>query len=196
MSPVLGRPPRTPRSRPVDPGAKAPVVGKGTTATGKPTGARRATGLDEVRQPRGATRHATEASRRPQPRHTNGCEATAATGCRKQGQYTQKATNNGTRTGAREHQLPSGWTCAHSAANAAPAGYGTAAVRIDKCAPGSVRSHWRLPPSRRADGRVHAWRVPSTCRLRRASVGMDECAPRSDAPHTEHSTPCAHTGEQ
>ena len=47
MSPVLGRPPRAPRSHPVKPGATAPGVGEGTTATGKPTGAPRATGPDE-----------------------------------------------------------------------------------------------------------------------------------------------------
>ena len=39
MSPVLGRPPRAPRNHPVKPGATAPGVGEGTTATGKPTGA-------------------------------------------------------------------------------------------------------------------------------------------------------------
>ena len=48
-SPVLGRPPRAPRSHPVKPGATAPGVGEGTTATGKPTGAPRATGPDEAR---------------------------------------------------------------------------------------------------------------------------------------------------
>ena len=45
MSPVLSRPPRAPRSRPVFPG-----VGKGTTATGQTTGAPRATGPDEARR--------------------------------------------------------------------------------------------------------------------------------------------------
>ena len=50
MSPVPGRPPRAPRSRPVKPGAKALGVGKGTTATEKPTGAPRATGPDEARR--------------------------------------------------------------------------------------------------------------------------------------------------
>ena len=58
---VLGRPPRAPRSHPVKPGAGA--VGEGTTATGKPTGAPRATGPDEARRtnagPRGTPeRHA------------------------------------------------------------------------------------------------------------------------------------------
>ena len=31
--------------------------------------------------------------------------------------------------------------------------------------------------SRRPDGRVHARRVPSPCRLRMVAVRMDECAP-------------------
>ena len=52
MSPVLGRPPRALRSRPVKPGARAPGAGKGTTASGKPTGAPRATEPDEARRPR------------------------------------------------------------------------------------------------------------------------------------------------
>ena len=49
MSPVRGRPPRAPHSRPVKPGAKAPGVGKGTMASRKLTGAPRATGPDEAR---------------------------------------------------------------------------------------------------------------------------------------------------
>ena len=63
MSPVLGRPPRAPCSRPVKPGATALRVGEGTTATGGPTGAPRATGPDRARRsnagPRGTPeRHA------------------------------------------------------------------------------------------------------------------------------------------
>ena len=50
MSPVLGRPPRASRSRPVNPGAKGPRMGKGTTAMGKPTRAPRATGPDKARR--------------------------------------------------------------------------------------------------------------------------------------------------
>ena len=50
MSPVLGRPPRAPRSCPVKPGARGPSVGEGITATGKPTEALRATGPDEARR--------------------------------------------------------------------------------------------------------------------------------------------------
>ena len=52
MSPVLRRPPRAPRSHPVMPGAHPPGVKNGTTASGKPTGAPRATGPDEARRTR------------------------------------------------------------------------------------------------------------------------------------------------
>ena len=63
MSPVLGRPPRAPRSCPVKPGATAHGVRKNTTVTGKPTGAPRATRPDEAQRtdagPRGTPeRHA------------------------------------------------------------------------------------------------------------------------------------------
>ena len=63
MSPVLGQPPRAPRSHPVKPGKTAPGVQEGTTARGKPTRAPRATGPDEGRRtnagPRGTPeRHA------------------------------------------------------------------------------------------------------------------------------------------
>ena len=52
MSPVLGPPPRAPRGCPVKPGARTSGVREGTTATGKPTGARRATRPDEARRTR------------------------------------------------------------------------------------------------------------------------------------------------
>ena len=102
MSAVLGWPPRAPRSHPVKPGAQAPRVGKGTTASGKPTGA---PGASKRRgAPRGATRHAREARRRPKRRHTDRSEATTATWCRKPGQRAQHAMIHGTETGARQHQ--------------------------------------------------------------------------------------------
>ena len=49
MSPVLGGPPRAPRSHPLKPGAQAPGAGKGATALGKTTGAPRAAGPNEAR---------------------------------------------------------------------------------------------------------------------------------------------------
>ena len=48
----------------------------------------------------------------------------------------------------------------------------------------------------RLEGRVPARRVTSPCRLPQAAVRMHECATRSDAPHTQHSTPSVLTGEQ
>ena len=51
----------------------------------------------------GAAGHAREQRRRPQPRHTDRCQATTATGCRKPGQRAQLAPNDGTGTGARQH---------------------------------------------------------------------------------------------
>ena len=49
-SQVLGQPPRAPRSGPVNPGAQAPGLWKGTTAWEKLTGAPRATGPGKVRR--------------------------------------------------------------------------------------------------------------------------------------------------
>ena len=49
-SPVVGRPPRAPRRHPVKLGATAPWGGRGTTATGKLTGASRATRTAEERR--------------------------------------------------------------------------------------------------------------------------------------------------
>ena len=79
-SPVLGRPPPAPRSRPVNQGAQAPGLGKGTTASGKPTGAQRATGLDETRRTNSGPRGTPE-------RHAAGH-------------------NQGTRTGAKQQRPP------------------------------------------------------------------------------------------
>ena len=53
-------------------------------------------------------------------------------------------------------QPPSGWTCVRPAGYPTPAGYETAAVRTDVCAPGSEPSPCRLRTSRRPDGRVCA----------------------------------------
>ena len=81
-------------------------------------------------------------------------------------------------------------------------------LRNSRCPHGRVRAQ-RVPSpgllrnSRRPDGRVRARRVPSPCRLRKAAVRMDECAPRSEAPHTQHhtrnkqqNTRREHSGEQ
>ena len=173
MIPVLGRPLRAPRSRPVNPGAKAPGMGKGTTASGKPTGAPRATGLDEARRTtRGHkarqrdTLLATTKARGKPPSH-NG----------RQVPQTRRART--TRTEPRHRNR----------CQATPA-----AVRMDECAPGEylAPTGYEQPPSgwtsarpegaqplpatnsRRPDGRVRAERLPSPYRLRTAAVRMDE----------------------
>ena len=138
-----------------------------------------------------------------QPRHTDSCQATTAAGCRKPRERASHATKQGTRTGAKQHHPPSGWTCARPAANPTPAGYRRAIFRMDECAPGSVPCPCRLRNSRRPDSRVRGQTVPSPCRLQTAAVRPDECAPRSYAPHTQHrtrntqsNTPSKHTGEK
>ena len=86
--------------------------------------------IDRTRRgaPRRGTRHAREARRQPQPRHTDRCQATTATGCCKPRRLPQHGTNHGTRTGAKRQQPPSGGRRARQAANPPPAGYGTAGV--------------------------------------------------------------------
>ena len=156
MSPVLGRPPRAPRSHPVKPGAQAPRVGKGTTASGKPTGAPRATRPDEARR----TTRGHEARQRGTPPATtkaNG-QVPSSDGRRVTQNRRARTTRNEPRHEDRCQATP-------------------AAVWTDLCAPGREPSPCRLRNSRRPDGRVSARRVPSPCRLRTAAVRMDECAP-------------------
>ena len=144
MSPVLGRPPRAPRSRPVKPRAQAPGVGKHTMSSGKPTGAPRATGPDQARRTtrghkarqRGTPLAATKAhgqvtsnngrrvpqtrrarTTRNEPRHRNRCQATpAAAGM-------DECVPGGYPAPAGYEQPPSGWRSARPAAYPAPAGY-------------------------------------------------------------------------
>ena len=186
MSPVLGRPSRAPRSRPVNPGAKAPGLGKDTMASGKTTGEPRATQPDEARR----TRQCHEGRRRGTPPATTKA-------------HRQVPSNNGrrvpqTRTARTTRSQPHH----ENRYQATPA-----AIWKDVCAPGSVPSPCRLrnrrhPDERvrvlrvprpcrlqnslRPDGRVRAQRVPSPCWLRNAAVRMDGCVPRSDASHTQH----------
>ena len=76
MIPVLGQPPRAPRSRPVNPEAKAPSRGghHGNRTTDRRTESDR-TGRGAAHQC-GAKRHAREAYRWPEPRHRTRCQAT------------------------------------------------------------------------------------------------------------------------
>ena len=173
MSPVLGWPPRAPRSHPVKPGAQAPGVGKGTGASGKPTGAPRSTGPDEARR----TTQGHEARQGGRPPATTKAHGQVPGNNGRQVPQTQKArtTRNEPRHRNRCQATP-------------------AAVQMDECAPGGYPaptgyekplSRWTsarpegtqgLPAtdSRRPDGRVRARRVPSPCRLRTAAVWMDK----------------------
>ena len=203
MSQVLGRPLRIPRSHPVKPRAQAPGMRKGTTASRKPTGARRATGPHEARR---TTRGYEARQRGTPPANTKA--------------HGQVPSNNGRRVPqirtARKTRNEPGQ---ENRCQATPA-----AVRTDVCAPGSEPSPCRLRKSRHADGRVRAWRVPSPCRernsrrphgrvrtrrvpspcrLQKSTVRMDECVPRTEAPHTQHhthntrhNTPSEHSVEQ
>ena len=105
--------------------------------------------------------------------------------------------HNTQRTTARQ-QVPGNtrWTDGQLAASPAPTGYGTAAV-----ADGQMRARQRgqpLPamkqPSSGCTSACPAGTQP--LRLGIAAVQMDNCVPRSDAPHTQHNTPSAHTLEQ
>ena len=156
MSPVLGRPPRAPRNHPVKPGAQAPGVGKGTTASGKPTGAPRATGPDKAWR----TTRGHEARQRGTPPATTRAlgQVPSSDGRRVLQTRRARTTRNKPRHEDRCQATP-------------------AAVRTDVCAPGSERSPCRLHNSRRQDGCVCARRVPSPCRLPTAAVRMEECAP-------------------
>ena len=166
MSPVLGQPPRAPRSRPVKPGTQAPGLGKGTTASGKPTGAPRATGLDE--RQRGTPPATTKAqgevpshngrrlpqtrrrrTTRTEPQHRNRCQATPAA------VRMDECAPGGYPAPTGYEQPPSGWTSARpEGAHPLPA-----------------------TNSRRPDGRVRARRVRSLYWLRTAAVRINECAP-------------------
>ena len=159
-------------------------------------------------------RPAREARRRPQPRHMDRCQATTPAGCRKPGERAQHATNHGTRTGAKQHQPPSGWRSAR------PEGTQPLPATNRRRPDGPVRARQRTQPlpatkqplsgwtsarpegtqpllptnSHRPNGRVRARRVPSPCWLRTAAVRMDDCAPGGyPAPAGYEQTPSGRT---
>ena len=79
-------------------------------------------------------------------------------------------------------QPPSGWTCVRPAANQAPAGYETATVRRDACAPSSEPSPCRLRSSRRQDGRVSTRRSPDHQTLRHPHRQTEPTHPAATTP--------------
>ena len=173
MSPVLGRLPRAPRSRPVKPGAQGPGLEKGTMTSGKPTGAPRATGPDEAWR----TTRGHEARQRGTPPATTKAHGQVQSHNGRCVPQTRRARTTCTEPWHRNR------------CQVTPA-----AVRMDECAPGGYPgpggyeqppSRWTsarpegtqpLPAtnSRRPDGRVRARRVPSPYRLPTAAVRMDE----------------------
>ena len=123
MSPVLGRPPRAARSYPVKPGAQACGLGKGRTASGKPTRAPRATGPHEARR----TTRGHEAPQRGTPPATTKA-------------YRQVPSRNGRRVPqTRRAHTTCNQPRQENRCQATPAG-----VLTDVCAPGSKPSPCRL----------------------------------------------------
>ena len=153
MSPFLDWPLRAPRSHPVKPGAQAPGVGNGTTVSGKPTGALRATGPDEAQR----TTPGHEACQSGTPPATTKAHGQVPSSDGRRVPQTRRAhpTRNEPRHEDRCQATP-------------------AAVRTDVCAPSGEPSPCQLQNSRRLDGRVCARRVPSPCQLRIAAVRMHE----------------------
>ena len=156
MSPVHGRPPRAPRSHPVKPGAQAPGVRKGTTASVRPTAAPRATGPDESRR----TTRGHEARQRGTPPATTRAHRQVPSNNGRRVPQTRRArtTRNEPRHENRCQATPAAVRMNHCAPGSkpAPAGYETAAVRMDECAPGGY---------------------PAPAGYETAAVRMDECAP-------------------
>ena len=185
MSPVLGRPPCAPRSHPPKPIAPRRREGR-PEHRGRPDQTRRGA-------PCGATRHAREARRQPQPRHKDRCQATTSAWCRKPGEHAQHATNHGTRTGAKRHEPPSRLNSARPAVYPAPAGYKTAAVRMDECAPGGypAPAGYERSPSGLTSARPEGTQpLPATNRRCPDGLSVRPAAtPRiRNTAHTTHST--------
>ena len=142
--------------------------------------------------PRGATRHAREARRRPQPRHTDRCQAATAARCRKPRERAKHATNHGTRTGAKQHQLLSKGTCARPAAN--PRNSHRPDERVS--APQRRSTHATHSTTQRASTPVNRSRVAQDTAQHTGRAHRRKRAKEPRKPHRQHSTPSGHTGEQ
>ena len=168
MSPVPGRPPRAPRSHPVKPGPQALGLGKGTTASGKPTGAPRATGPDEARR---TTRGHEARQRGTPPARTKAHEQVPSSNGRRVPQARRARTT---------HTKPPH----RNRCQATPA-----AVRMDECAPGGYQAPagYEQPPSRRTSARPEgAQPLPATnsCRLD-GRVSPPQRRPKHATPHAQ-----------
>ena len=156
LSAVLGPPACATRSCPVKPGAQAQWVGKGTTASGKPTGAPRATAPDEARP----TARCQVARQRITPPAT-----------------TKAHGNLPSNNGRQVPQTPRARTTSNQPRHDSRCGTTPAAVPMNMCAPGSDPRPCQLQNSHPPNGRLRARRVPSPCRVRTAAVQMDEWVP-------------------
>ena len=124
----------------------------------------------------GQAGHTRSTARQHAPRHTTQHH---------HGKHPRLTTNEPPRTSPSPavpaaQQPPSGWTSVCPAGYPTPAGYETAAVRTDVCAPGSEPSPCRLRTSRRPDGRVRPAVNPAPAGYETAAVRMEVCAPGSE----------------
>ena len=163
-SPVLGQPPRAPRSHPVKPGPIAPGLGEGTAATGKPTGAPRATRLDEERRTNAGPRGTPE-------RHAAGHNHGTRTGAKPQrppGAANPGSAHNTRRTAARD-KVPrtAGPPRPHTAPTAsgkrAPAARPKGREVRARRAPNPGRPTPRREALKKVPTRTGPWCAPSAC---------------------------------
>ena len=153
MNPILNRPPPAPRSHPVKPGAQAPGVGKGTTASGQPTGAPRATGRDKAR----CTTRGHKTRQRGTPPATTKAHAQVPSSNGRRVRQTRRAhtTRNEQRHEDRCQATPAAIqtdVCAPRS-EPSPCRLRTPAVRSDKCVP-EITQPLPATNSRRPDGQV------------------------------------------
>ena len=136
-------------------------MGEGTEASGKPTGASRATGPDQARR----TTRGHVARQRGTPRATTKA-------------YGQVPSSDGRRVSQTRRARTTRDEPRHEdRCQATPA-----AVRTDECAPGSEPSPCRLRNSRRPDERVCARRVPSPCGYEQPPSGRTNARPEATQP--------------
>ena len=182
-------------------GRKPPGWGKGTTVSGKPTRAPGATGPDKARR---ITRGHEARQRGTGPATTKAHGQVPSNNSRRVPQtWRARTTRNKPRHENRCQASPaaSGRTCARLTANPAPAGYGTAAVWMDECAPGEypAPAGYEQPLSRWTSACAEGSRPLTATNSRRPDGRL--CAPQQrpahTAPHTQHTaqqTERAHRG--
>ena len=111
---------------------------------------------------RGATRHAREARRRPQPQHEDKCQATTATGCREPRKHAEHTRNRATGECAKDSRAPTPAQRIHSQCEAGP-GYTPERTRGRGWESARLRT-----PHTQARGAPHG-RLPAAHTARKAS---------------------------